>query len=118
MRLNKSISRLEEWFTVPDDADNARILIQEISPFEQFTAATLRSQATGSSAELEFLREATVNAIGDWENFMDEAGDPLPCTHRNKLLVLQDEGFLIFAWNSLNSILSEAKKIREEAEKN
>ena len=57
--------------------------------------------------------------IVDWENFFDANGKPIPCTKKNKvLLIMKSSAFLKFLTDCIQKMNEEEEKRQEEIEKN
>jgi hypothetical protein len=120
MRI-KLIDRHEKWFDIPDDPDKGRILIGETDQseiLEIVNAAALRSARSALSPESEYLREFYARHILNWENILDEKGEPLACTYENKVKALNTSGLFNVILPAINEVREEGRVVREKAEKN
>jgi len=117
----KAIDRHEKWFDIPNDPDKGRLLFREFRPIDYLELNSLveKQSADGVfSPETIRLGEAILRHIVAWENILTEQGEPLLCTHANKLLLLHETELFIVLIALLNDFYAEARQIREDAQKN
>ena len=123
MRIRKPV---EQWFEIPDDPDNGKILLKILSPGE---SARIMDRAfdinvTGNgnktSYDRQIDREMTVkNCILDWKNFFDVDGNELQCTDENKIRAINEiDGFLSFFTECRTDLEKNAIQWVKDHEKN
>jgi len=138
MRIVKPIER---WFPCPDDPDNGKILIRQLSPGERqeifddtMPTKTEYEEVVGDdgkptgdlipkfSMEQDRAqdRELTLKmCVVDWENFFEENGDPLECTHENIIRASKEIiGFSEFVIKCRTQLDKDVSADKEEQEKN
>lgn len=132
MRISKP---KERWFPVPEDPDNARVKIRQISPGERNKIID-----KAFSQEIDYVtddsgnmvpkvhhvtnrqvdREETVKAcVVDWESFFDEKGNVLKCTLENVVRALNEiDGFFEHVSECRKKMSEDIAHEDEEQEKN
>ena len=119
------------WFDMPNDPDKGRV---EITHLSNATKAAIRQKVVKTRQVLnpvtqmieqetlvdEILdRQLTINAaVTNWENFLDDKGEPMKCTKQNKFIWACDTDFM----RQINLFRKEVdlmvKEEMEEATKN
>ena len=133
MRITKPKDR---WFPCLDDPDNGKVLIRHLSPgevqdiFDKTMPQKIEYEKEDDSEDLipaisiepdrTADRELTLKAcIVDWENFFDEKGEALECTHENIVRACREiEGFSIFVAQCRKRLEKDIKSEQEDQEKN
>ncbi len=107
MRIKKQIER---WFEVPNDPDEAQILIKHLSPGEitdimdeVFTQTIVYKADGDEEPQPEFIQETDkrkdreqtlVASVVGWKKFYDQEGKVLKCTPENVIRASREiEGF-------------------------
>ena len=125
----------DAWFPCPDDPDGGKVLIKYLLPGERqkIFDATMPQKIESESGEdgklkpllllhpdRETDREMTLKAcVVDWENFFDEKGEPLECTHENIMRAADEiEGFVEFVTECRLTLESDIMLGQKEQEKN
>ena len=129
MRIKKQIER---WFEIPNDPDEASMLIKHLNPGEVsdimdevFTQSIVYKQSDGDQdMHPEFKqetdkrkdREKTLTAsVVNWKKFYDQEGKPLKCTPENVIRASREiEGFDVLVKEFRERL---AADIQEEAVK-
>jgi len=132
MRIRKQTSR---WFECVDDPDEGRISIRHIEPGERqdIIDKTMPQRIDyeenddgdmipvfSTKQDRKLDRELTMMAcVEAWENFFDESGNQLECTHENILRAVSSiEGLFEFVAKCREILTAEIKKEQEVQEKN
>lgn len=133
MRLVKTPK--EAWFPVPGDEDGAEILVKHLTPGEladiqdklDAMEVVYHQDADGKMVpEMRAKRTrgddryaVIVACVRDWRNVLDEDGNALKCTDKNKIAVarMSDE-FAVFVGECREKLAAQVAEAKEAAEKN
>lgn len=127
-RAEKKISM---WFDWPEDPHGGRVEVTHLTRADEaaiaeqvYEAVNVYNRETGkveSQQKVHTLldRKLTADAaVSAWENFLDPDGKPMECTQDNKFNWACDREFMA-QLNVFRAIVAEeAKRIREQTEKN
>ena len=132
MRISKPRSR---WFKVPEDPDNSRIKIKQLSPgerqdlFDKVFSQEIEYDIGESGKMMPKMKQATNNKLDrettltkvilDWENFFDRDGSPLECNEKNIIRASREiDGFTEFVTECRQKLDDDVNKEEKELEKN
>ena len=132
MRITKP---KERWFKVPEDEDNARVLIRQIPPGERHDimdkafkqSIEYHTNEEGAlvpvmnqTTDRKLDREQTVlKSVSAWENFFDIDETLMPCTPENVLRAAREiDGFVEFVNESRQKLEKDITTEERELEKN
>ena len=87
-------ARVENWFSIPGDADKAKVKIIHLTPGEIQRISNDTSRWIGKrvdtqlESELEYspleqLKKTRIASVVDWDGFFDSEGNKMKCTPRN-----------------------------------
>jgi len=110
LRLEKKT----EVVTIKVGDDEAKFTVLPLTPREGFKLLEAATDSRGRNPQPDFykLKLARIDKIIiDWEGIEDEAGNPIPCTTKNKELVYNFNQALI------DEVLDEADRLADIREK-